>query len=123
MEEISFFDSRNVSVSSARFIVSGQTYAMSGVTSVKTGRKDPSRMGPIILVLIGVCAMLAGTMEPVLVGLVLVGLGVYWFTQQKPELSVVLNSASGEAQALTSTDADFINGVITALNNAIVHRG
>ena len=53
MEETFFFNDRSVSVSNARFIANGQTYAMSGITSVKTFREDPSYQGPIILGLLG----------------------------------------------------------------------
>lgn len=123
MEEKAFFNQGNVSVSSARFIVDGQTYAMNGVTSVKTGRKDPSRWGPIILGIVGLVSLGGAAAGSVILGLTLIGLAVFWWTKQKPELSVVLSSASGEAQALKSKDAEFINGVIEALNSAIIHRG
>lgn len=36
MEEKSFYNEGGVSVSNSRFIAGGQTYAMSGVTSVKS---------------------------------------------------------------------------------------
>jgi hypothetical protein len=56
-------------------------------------------------------------------GLIMLGLAIFWWTKQKPELSVVLSSSSGEAQALGSKDAAYINSVVEALNNAIIHRG
>lgn len=123
MEEKSFFNQGNVSVSNSRFIVDGQTYAMNGVTSVKAGKKDPSRAGPVILGIVGLFSLFNGGVGAVTVGLVMIGLAVFWWTKQKPELSVVLSSSSGEAQALSSKDPVFINGVIAALNNAIIHRG
>lgn len=123
MEEKSFFKQGNVSVSNSRFIVDGQTYAMNGVTSVKALRKDPSRAGPIILGIIGLASLGNGSLGSVIMGLIMTGAAIYWWTKQKPELSVVLSSASGEAQALASKDASFIRGVIEALNNAIIHRG
>lgn len=123
MEEKSFFSQGNVSVSNARFIVDGQTYAMNGVTSVKTGRKAPSRWGPIIVGVVGLASLGGGEAGAVILGLVLIGLAIFWWVKQKPELSVVLSSSSGEMRALVSRDAAFINGVIEALNNAIIHRG
>lgn len=123
MEETSFFNQGNVSVSNSRFIVDGQTYAMNGVTSVKTGKTDPSRVGPVIVGVIGLGAMSNGGVGFIIIGLIMLGLAIFWATKQRPELSVVLNSSSGEAQALVSKDATYINSVVSALNNAIIHRG
>ena len=122
MEEKSFFNEGDVSVSNARFIAQGQTYAMSGVTSVKSFRQDPSRKGPIIMGIIGVLA-LAGGGTVTIVGLALIAGAVAMWFLQKPEFSVLLSTASGEAKALTSKDSEFISKVVGSLNNAIVHRG
>jgi len=119
MEEKSFFNKDNVSVSNSRFIVDGQTYAMNGVTSVKTARKDPSKTGPLFLVLLGIFFLAINGV----IGFITIGTAIYLFAKQKPELTVILNSSSGEAQALTSKDASYISEVVEALNNSIVYRG
>lgn len=123
MEEKSFFNRGNVSVSNARFIVDGQTYTMHGVTSVKTGRQDPSRTAPVVVGLIGLGMLASGETGLIIFGIALIALAVFWWKYQKPTLSVVLSSSSGEAQALSSQDASYINDVVSALNNAIVERG
>jgi hypothetical protein len=56
-------------------------------------------------------------------GVALILVGILWLVKQKPTWVVVLNSASGEAQALSSQDRAFIDSVIDALNQSIVHRG
>lgn len=122
MEEKMFFDQNGVSVSNARFIVQGQTYAMNGVTSVKQAAKHPSRLGPIILGIVGLIALFNGS-SGVLWGVAILAVAVFWWVKQKSEWSVVLNSSSGETQALTSTDRPYIDGVINALNQSIIHRG
>ena len=58
MAEQTFFSSENVTVTQARFIVGGQTYAMQGVTSVRRSLVQPSKLWPIITVLLGVIAVL-----------------------------------------------------------------
>jgi len=122
MEEKSFFNEGGISVSNSRFIAGGQTYAMSGVTSVKSFRADPSRKGPIIMGVIGVLALMGGG-TVTFVGLALIaGAVALWFSQ-KPEFSVLLYTASGEAKAHTSNDGDLISKVVAAVNDAIVHRG
>ena len=95
---------------------------MSGITSVKSFRQDPSRKGPIILGIFGLVAMTPGGTS-LIAGLLLVVGAVFWWRALKPEFSVLLSSASGEAKALASKDGDFISNVIAALNDAIVHRG
>jgi hypothetical protein len=122
MAEQSFLDEGGVTVTNSRFIVSGQTYAMSGITSVKALTRKPSRKGPIILVAIGLLAMLAGK-EAVVVGLLFLAGGTVWWILHKPTYIVVLHSASGEAEALTSKDGGFISRAVNALNQAIVARG
>jgi len=122
MEEKVFFDNNGVSVSNARFIVHGQTYAMNGVTSVKQAVRRPSRLGPVVLGVVGPIALFNGS-SGVVWGLVLLAIAALWAVVQKPTWIVVLNSSSGEAQALTSADRSYIDGVINALNQSIIYRG
>ena len=131
MDEKKFFEDSGVTVTNARFIVSDQTYAMSGITSVKSFRQDPSRTGPLVCGIVGLFLMLdglpsgggAGNGTVVLFGLILLaGAGIYWFGQ-KTEFSVLLTTASGEVKALDSRDGAFISRVVGALNDSIVHRG
>jgi hypothetical protein len=121
--EETLLEAGGVTVSTARFIVPGQTYAMSGVTSVKSLIDKPSKKGPIILIIIGLLMLFAGSAGPVILGLVIAGLGVAWLISQKPTYIVVLSSASGETKALTSKDGAFVATVIEAVNRAIVARG
>lgn len=120
MEEKNFFNQNGVSVSNARFIAHGQTYAMSGITSVKSFRQDPSRLLPILLSVIGLIVQFAGAPA---FGIFIIAAAIIVWVRAKPEFSVLLNSASGEAKALASSDGIFISNVVNALNESIVHRG
>lgn len=111
-----------ITVTNARFITPGQTYAMSGVTSVKKLKKDPSRKPPIILGLFGLIAMAAGE-TGILVGILCIAGAVAWWMLSRPEFTVFLSSASGEAEAFSSNDGAFIARIVDALNDAIVARG
>ncbi len=122
MEEKTFLSEGGVTVTNARFIVSAQTYAMSGVTSVKSFEEMPSRKGPIILIAIGLLAMLGGK-DTIVVALLFLAGGIAWWFLAKAKYYVLLSSASGEAKALSSPDRDWIGRVVGALNDAIVHRG
>ncbi|MEG3128141.1 DUF6232 family protein [Pantoea cypripedii] len=124
MEEVEFFNDGKVSVTSARFRVGASTYAMQGVTSVKRGQKDANKFPAILMVIIGIITLLgAEHLSAKAIGGVLIVLGVVIFKKLKPEFSVYLNSSSGESQALQSKDKEYIDKVINALNESIVHRG
>lgn len=123
MEETVFFNEGNVSVSNSRFIVNGQTYAMSSVTSVKKGETPPDKTMEIIFVILCVLiiafASAAWKIGALVVGAYLINL----IRNKKTIYSVVLNVSSGEMQALQSHDKAFIERIIEALNQAIVSRG
>jgi hypothetical protein len=126
-----FYDAGGVKVTNTRFMVSNQTYAMSGITSVTTIVESPSRKGPIIMILIGVLGLIGtftsqqqpppGTFVFVVA---LIAIGVWWWTRKKSTYHIVLNSASGEQRRLFSDkNHQVIEDVVQALNEAIVHRG
>lgn len=124
MEEKEFYRNGNVSITNARFIVGSTTYAMNGVTSVKRGQTDPSKVGPVILAIIGLAmAFMAAAFMTKAIGVLIVIAAIAWFKSIKPDYMVFLNSSSGESQALTSQNKQYIDDVINSLNNAIIHRG
>ena len=125
MEEKVFFSNGSVRVTSTRFIVGSQTYAMSGITSVKASEIPPPRGLPIALGILGLLLLVLADGLVKVLGLGLIGLAVWIFTKQRPVCAVVLSSSSGEVQALDDSmnpHAD-IRGVVSALNEAIIYRG
>jgi hypothetical protein len=123
MDEQVFFDQNGVSVSNARFIVSGQTYAMSAVTSVKQAVNEPSRGGPIFFGIVGFLICLIGNTAAIVIGLFILVCAIAVGVQQKAEYIVVLSTSSGESQALKSADKSYVESVVNALNHSIIHRG
>lgn len=123
MEETEFFKKGNVLVTNARFIVGSSTYAMLGVTSVKKTKVMPSRVGTVVLFIVGIFLLLGLTGAAKLWGVGVIALAVLAYKGAKPKYSVYLNSSSGESQALESEDEQYIDTVINALNQAIIHRG
>lgn len=119
MEDVVFLDEGGVKVTKTRFITFGKTQALGGITSVSTLVRNPKRLGPIILILIGMALV---AMAPP-VGFLAIVLGVVWLILQKKIYIIQLESASGVSDALESKDRDFIFRVADALNDAIVLRG
>lgn len=117
--ETVFLEESGVKVTNARFVVFGKTHALSGITSVSSYKISPSRKGPIVLILLGIlsAAMIKGY------AIIFIALGIVWWIMQKNTYKVHMESASGSFDALDSKDEDFIDRVVNALNDAIIHRG
>ncbi len=100
---------------------------MANVASVKFGKEEPSRTGPILIIVSGVLCLVVGlslnASGVALAGLIVAIIGAAWWVLRKTTYSVILSSASGEMHALSSNDAEYIQNVINALNEAIVQRG
>jgi hypothetical protein len=118
-EETVFFEEGNVKVTNARFLTFGKTHSMNGITSVTKYQITPSRKGPIIVAVIGLLAFIFKWY----IAVIILAAAVAWFISQKKKYSVQLSSASGDNEALTSTNEEYIDKVVAALNDAIVHRG
>ncbi len=118
--EKTFLQNATVTVTNTRFIVPGQTYAMAGVTSVRFVRIEPRRVGPLLLIALGLLFVLIPEARPV--GVLLLLIGAAWIVLVKATFAVALTSASGEARAITNKDSQFISGIVNALNQAIVYR-
>lgn len=124
--EHKFFEDGDVLVTNTRFVRGNETFAMSGITSVKSFTEVPSKKGPIVVIVIGALVFLAlmqSNIGGALVGAVLVALGIWWLRRIKDIHHVRLVTASSERDAMGSTDGAYINNVVTAINQAIVHRG
>jgi hypothetical protein len=119
-QEKTYYEHGQVKVTNARFIVPSQTYAMSGITSVKFYSEKPSILWPILAFFVAVVAF-AGKGNIWAVGIPLIA-GVLLLLR-KAKYHVVLSSASGETRALESKNKEFISSVIEGLNQAIVSRG
>ncbi|SAL39288.1 hypothetical protein AWB69_03882 [Caballeronia udeis] len=124
MDERTFFDENGLRITNARFITPAQTYAMSGVTSVKREIKAANRGPGIIIAIIGLIvffAMDSGTAK--LAAGVAFCLGVALAVMVKDLHYVVIHSASGESRATESKDKGLIDRIIRALNDSIIARG
>ncbi|MDH2917858.1 MAG: DUF6232 family protein [Sideroxydans sp.] len=121
-QETVFLNEKNIHVTNARLVLPAQTYAMSGITSVETGYDQPSKLIPIILIIIGVLALTAG-MKGFFIGAIFIAIGGAWIYMMKNTYHMFLHTASGKTQALSSYDESWIKQVVKAVNEAIIHRG
>jgi hypothetical protein len=124
MENV-FFEHQRVRVTNTRFIVGSQTYAMAGVTSVRAHCEPPNRTLPLGLVIVGALMVIYSGAGAKLLGLGLIALGIWIWTKQRPINTVLLCTSAGEVRALSDADDRDVDvpAVVTALNDAIIHRG
>lgn len=122
MEETTFFNEGGLTVTNSRFVVPGQTYAMSGVTSIRTEECPPSRKWPSIITGLGALLVLGGK-DTIIAAIILIAIGVVWWRSQKTTYNIFLSSASGETDAFNSTDEEYVGNLVGALNDAIISRG
>lgn len=127
-EETTFYsDDGGVRVTSARLIIGSTTYAMLNITSVMRAVEPPKRIGPLLFLIGGLFIFgggLSGSdLSAVVWGVLLLGIGVFWWWKQKPQYHLRIASASGEANAVTSPDKDRVDKIVQAVNEAIIGRG
>lgn len=121
MEEKVFFSLEGIKVSNTRFIAEGQTYDLEEVTAVQHGLIEPKRGFSTFCMLSGAFLMIFEDVF-MFVGGFSIALGmVAWLTAQTL-YTVVIQTADGEKQALTSKNSHDVDRVIRALNTAIIHR-
>jgi hypothetical protein len=121
-EEQTFFEAGVVKVTSKRVVVGSQTYALSGVTSVRFHQLKPRRLFPIALIVGGFLLAKSNPAASIWHYLLFAMPGVLWLLLQRSTYTVQLNSSSGESRALQSKNRGFIEQVVAAINQAIVAR-
>lgn len=125
-EEIIYNDS-NVSVSTSRIVISGTTYALRNITSVKM-TFAPAKTGcAVALIVLGALILIVGLAQggqtiigALLGGAIVGGLGFLWFRSSKADYFVTIASSSGEVRALTSKDKSYVEKIVAAINDAII---
>jgi hypothetical protein len=124
--ETTFFQSGNITVTNARFIVGAQTFAMRGITSVEGIETPASYTGVTLLIFFGVILAIGGFFSSIglaIFGVLLAAGGGWSCFRRKPTYAVVLRTAGGEVTAYQSKDRDCIFQIIQALNDSIISRG
>lgn len=120
MEEKTFFEYDDVKITNTRFMIGSQTYAMSNITSVKAYEEKPKRTLGIIGLIAGI--IIAVQIEPI-AGAIIAFVSILLMFIQKTVYHVMLNTSGGETSALKTHQTEYLNKVVSALNEAIVHRG
>lgn len=126
MDEKPIYQDKVVTVTKTRLVVRSQTYAISGITSISSRKREPNRMWPIIMAAAGAIIFLGGLQgggtAAIVAGAIAGGLGILWYRGLTVQYAVVLMRAAGETEVLTSDNEGWISKVTAALNDAIIAR-
>ena len=119
--ETAFYQDSLVTVTPSRFVTQSKTYAMRNISSVHIFEIVKSKLKAIVLVILGL--LLLFSKDIFYIGLILIALGIWWFTSIKNEYAVRISTNAGEANSIVSKDRVYIQKIVDALNEAIIHRG
>ena len=130
MAEENIYSDSDVSITTARIIVFGTTYALRNITSVKMTKTAGNSGCAVALIIVGlisfsfaVLSIVDGT-GPVLIPLLIAGGllagGMAWHRSVKPTFHVTIASSSGEIRALSSLNRPYIETIVGAINEAII---
>jgi hypothetical protein len=137
-EERVFLNVDGVYVSNTRVIILGTTYATANITSVRKNTVPPNTGCATILSVLAalwtagaLIALMftnnannvASNFAGLLIAIVFLVVGILWFRSLKPVYHVMIASASGERQGLTSSDESLVNHATAAIADAITFRG
>ncbi|HVR41412.1 MAG TPA: DUF6232 family protein [Thermoanaerobaculia bacterium] len=127
-EEISVYQDANIQVTNLRAMLQGKTYAMANITSVSMHTQAANNAPGVIIAVIGgliAMSLIAGrdAIGCGIFGLLLLAAGIAIAIAAKSTYWVRIGSASGETNALSSHDRDYIQRIVNAMNEAIVRRG
>jgi len=133
-EECSFLNDSGVYVSNTRVVIHGTTYATANITSVRKHVAPANNGCAIVLVGFSGLSVLGGLTMALgksgdgqwtvfSMSLVLLIIGIIWLKSLHPTYNVMLATAAGERQGLTSKDEGVVDRVTAAIADAIVHRG
>ena len=124
-QEVTIYTDPTVTITTARAILDGTTYAVANVTSVRawTVKKSGSALMFGVIMLVIAVAVGASSVPWGLVVAVAAGFGFLIHFILKDRHFVRIGTAGAEHDAIWSHDLAYIRGIVDALNNAIVQRG
>lgn len=127
-KETSFYANQNgVRITSTRAVIGAKTYSMANISSVELAVIPPSTGALYVLIIAGVllalCVFVDGMRWLALLGGFLLLLGIALLRMAKPSYAVKIESSSGSANVITSQNKSYIEGIVTAMNEAFIKRG
>jgi hypothetical protein len=128
-DELPVYSDSNIQITNLRATLYGKTFAMANITSVAMHTQYANKAPGVIVALLGAVFGLVALASSELRGCflvfaaVMILIGVVYIKSQHNNYWVRIGSSSGEANALSSHDHEYVSRVVAAMNEAIVRRG
>lgn len=123
-------------VTTQRAVLSGTTYAVRQINSVRMETVPPNRRPALILFAIGGVALLWGvmlaadvsllassTLIALAIGAACIAAAIWLWKQAKATHYVLLSTSSGEVKSVSSYDAAVVQRCVGAISDAVVRQG
>ena len=146
MEQLVIYtDGHGIKVTSTEFITHKANYLIAGISDVRMHLIKASKTPGILLIVLGIIGMVAGAMHLLstvdippsyvgnilmtpnrlvfAIGAVLLLLGVLLVVLMRDKYAVKILTAEGEKEPVVSPRQDYINQIVTAVQNAVLHYG
>ncbi len=128
MPEQVIYRDHSVSISSNRIVISGTSYAMRNIASVKMTSAPAKKGLAVALVVLGAVIFAGGLALDhqripfgLLGGAMLFGLGLLWLRScGKAKYFVTIEGSSGQRRALTSRSKFYVEKIVNTINDAII---
>jgi|ERR1035437_124585 hypothetical protein len=115
-----FYQDNNVTITQSQFIAGSKTYAIRNISSASNYEIKKSKTGAILLLVIGFFLSIP---EPIrILGWGLIIIGVIWLIKIEGKYSVRISTDSGEENSFIHHDKAYIQKIVNALNDAIIHK-
>ena len=122
-QEKIFFQDTDVTVTQSRFISGGTTYAMRNISSVFLYKFPKNLSKPKFLIAVGIILLIISNDIYKLIGVAVIVLGILWFKSIKDKYAVRISTNAGQLNSIISEDSMYLQKIVDAVNDAMVHRG
>jgi len=119
--ETIFYNDSSIKVTQSRFITYSKTYTMRNISSVYIFEIIKSKNKALLLIIVGFLLLFSKNIF--WLGIIILILGLWWIYTIKNEYAVRISTNAGEVNSIVSKDRDYIQKIVNALNEAIIHRG
>ena len=119
MEEVSFYQSTDVTVTQSRYIVGSKTFAMRNISSVQIGFIPVNRNLGYVMTVLGFVLLFSEQVRTYGVVILLVGVALAYYP--KDRFTVRISTNAGESDSLVSKDKQFIQKIVKACKIGCFH--
>lgn len=120
MDEHILFHNAGVKISNQQLIVPGHVYALNDIESVEFIKVEPKRTVAFVLLLVGMFLLLREGNLFALGGFSVLMSIVIWISGNT-QYSLVINTAAGRKEVLSTMDRAYIEKVMQVLDTAMLH--